>query len=207
MHITVDHAALKLENNNRWWCVSQEVERDTNDGGTERFYWSHFFPDDIFETRAAELGIDHTDWDTLLEVVLYEPWLDPDTADPALSLFTAPTVTRAREHHLDRIHTLKSHGRLRAVVGKSRVEPTVDRTRWLVESQPGEDPLDVVRRHSPMSLDHLEVKRLYVAEQRGRVQHELRRLRDEPAPNPWRRETVDELRGRLWPTRAMRENT
>ena len=96
-----------------------------------------------------------------------------------MDIQTSPDpVARAREHHLDRIRTLKSQGRLRAVVGKSRVEPAVDRTSWLVESQSGEDPLDVVRRHSPMSPGHIEVKRLYVAEQRSRVQHELRRRRD-----------------------------
>jgi hypothetical protein len=204
MHITVDHAALKLENNNRWWCVSQEVERDTSDGAAERFYWSHFFPDDIFETRAAELDIDPTDWNTLSEVVLYEPWLDPATADPALSLLAAPTVARAREHHLARITATKSKGRLRAAVGKSRVDPAVDRGAWLVESLPGDDPLEVVRAHSPMRPEHIALKRLYVTEQRT---WQRERHRNNPAPDPWRRDTVDELRHRLWPTRAMRENT
>lgn len=61
------------------------------------------FPVDTLEWRAAEYDIDPADTDTLLDMVLSEPFLDPDPDDPALSLFDAPDIEQARAHHLKKV--------------------------------------------------------------------------------------------------------
>lgn len=63
----------------------------------------HTFPVDTLEWRAAEYGLDPSDVDTLLEVVLAEPHLDPDPDDTTRSLFEAATIEEAREHHLKKV--------------------------------------------------------------------------------------------------------
>lgn len=66
----------------------------------------HKFPVDTLEWRAAEYGIDPTDLDTLLDIVIHEPFLgDPDRPD--LALHEAPTVEEARAYHLERIQKIK----------------------------------------------------------------------------------------------------
>lgn len=63
----------------------------------------HVFPVDAPEWRAAEYELDPSDMDTLLEIVLAEPFLDPDPDDPTLSLFDADTIEEARDHHLKKV--------------------------------------------------------------------------------------------------------
>lgn len=66
----------------------------------------HVFPVDTLEWRAAEYELDPSDLDTLLEIVLAEPFLDPDPDDPTLSLFDADTIKQARGHHLKKVRTV-----------------------------------------------------------------------------------------------------
>lgn len=67
----------------------------------------HTFPTDTMEWRAAEYGLDPSDVDTLLEIVLAEPHLDPDPDDATRSLFAAATIEEARDHHLKKIRKIK----------------------------------------------------------------------------------------------------
>lgn len=71
----------------------------TPDGGRCQY----IFPTDTLEWRAAEYGLDPLDLDTLLEIVLAEPYLDPDPEDPNLALFDAESVGEARDHHLKKV--------------------------------------------------------------------------------------------------------
>ncbi|MFJ8995610.1 hypothetical protein ACIRQH_35045 [Streptomyces sp. NPDC102279] len=117
----------------------------------------HIFPKVTLEFRAAEYGIDPTDVDTLLDIVLHEPYAPhPDDPlkgeDPAATagllspalvsrgtarkgdlipttLYTAPDVATAREAHLLRVEHGKANN-VRVSVGKGK-----------------KDPLDVIRRN------------------------------------------------------------
>lgn len=64
----------------------------------------HVAPHWIFAQRAAEYGIDPTDMDTLLDVVLHEPFADDDGP----GLHDDVTVDDARAAHLARVRRCKN---------------------------------------------------------------------------------------------------
>lgn len=115
------------------------------DGGRHR----QTFPVDTLEWRAAEYGIDPTDLDTLLDMVLSEPFLDSDPDDSALSLFEAPDISRARVHHLKKV---------------AQVQVDADPKAW-------ED----AKAYSVMHHEALDLKREHV--RRGRKAHKERKDR------------------------------
>lgn len=113
------------------WLVET---RRSDDGNLHR----HIFPKATLAYRAAEYGIDPADTDTLVDIVLHEPFApspdDPYTAadDPApaagllspataargtaavgdlvpTTLANAKTIEKAREAHLLRIQYAKTH--------------------------------------------------------------------------------------------------
>ena len=162
------------------------------DGNTR----GHVFPKNTLAWRAAEYGIDPADLDTLLDIVLHEPFAphpdDPQTAadDPAAAagltspapaargrvrkgdlvpttLYTAETTQKAREAHLLRIqYTKTNRAHVKAPKGKK-------------------DPLDVIRALPPDAQDVAELA-VRVDENRRRI----RRQREAPAPPPQRDESV-----------------
>ncbi|MGI5292638.1 hypothetical protein ACQEVF_58855 [Nonomuraea polychroma] len=116
--------------------VKQDVAR-TNPQGAEPLWGVasvrpdggrvlHTFPHSTLEWRAAEYGIDHEDLDTILDVILHEPYL-PNEDDPLVQLDPAasklldevkglptcwtPGVPDAerRQAHLARIDAVKRH--------------------------------------------------------------------------------------------------
>ncbi|MFI5687909.1 hypothetical protein [Streptomyces sp. NPDC051636] len=99
---------------------------------------THVFPKATLEWRAAEYGIDPTDVDTLLDVVLHEPFLDDEEA--AANLFTAPSTVDARIGHLDRISACKR-----------------ERERIILDGKNG--ALDVIRSRPGITAEGLRVKR------------------------------------------------
>lgn len=64
----------------------------------------HVMPEDTLEWRAAEYEIDPGDFDTLLDMVLWEPFVEEV---PGTGLFDAPTVTNAREAAMDRVAAVR----------------------------------------------------------------------------------------------------
>lgn len=113
---------------------------------------THVFPADTLAWRAAEYGIDPTDTQTLLDIVLHEPFLpdldDPEAAaaDPAakagmtvparkangrtrkgdpepVRLRNANTIADARTAHLMRINAIKDTVRVNAPGGKGTPNP------------------------------------------------------------------------------------
>lgn len=195
IHIDVEHAELQLEVEQPWWCLAQRI---TPDDGREPYDWAHFFPIDIFEWRVAEYDLDPDDRDTLLAVVLFEPYAADAT--PGLSHLDAPALAdgTAREHLLARIEDARGGGRLRGVPGVFRRLVPPDKrprpVRVLLDSA-AEDPLEVVKRETPVSADHVEVKRELLAYHRQFDQLPKLGLR---APT-WQRETPDALRRRIMP--------
>jgi hypothetical protein len=200
MHIDVEYAELQLENNTPWWNLHQLI---TPDDGREPYWWSHFFPHDIFEWRVAEYDLPADDMDTLLDVVLYEPYLAEDFEMVPIN---APSIKAARQHHLTRVKAVKGPGRLRGIAGRStRTVPMAERPRQSVVllDSAEEDPLEVIKRESPMSAPHIEVKRQMIDYHRESARRE-KALRAPLAPAGWQRETADELRSRIMPKRGAR---
>lgn len=110
----------------------------------------HLFPLDTLEWRAAELELDlDADREQLLDVVLHEPYVQPESAGAARSLLTADTLAEHRTAHLARIAAAKQ----RVTIGRHRG---------------GKDPLDVIRAH-PLDPAGVAAKRRAVEE--ARVRH------------------------------------
>lgn len=108
----------------------------------------HVFPQETLTWRAAEYGIDPADTDTLLDIILHEPFL-PDlstpeaaAADPAahagltaailgtkgataepVQLHNAPTTKAARDAHLLRINDVKQTHHVQVPAGKGVKDP------------------------------------------------------------------------------------
>jgi hypothetical protein len=128
------------------------------------FGHGYLFPKATLEYRAGEYGIDPEDTETLLDIVLHEPFL-PDLSDPAshtsdpawqlgvrghalhplgriragdmvpADLWTASTIDDARTAHLARIDHVKSN----IVRVTSAVKAGM--------AARGGDPLDLIRAH------------------------------------------------------------
>ncbi|MFC8447679.1 hypothetical protein [Kitasatospora sp. NPDC057223] len=114
----------------------ERIEEDTNNG---REIWivvmvdesgsrvNHAIPKDTLLWRAAEYGIDPTDTETLLDIILHEPYIpDPRLNDPPAAaavravvngkrvpatLATAATTADARTAHLARVLHVKANVR------------------------------------------------------------------------------------------------
>lgn len=114
----------------------------------------YYFPVETLEWRAAEYDIDATDVDTLLDVVLNEPFLD-DTPDPY-----AADSTEGRAAHRARIADAKAAGRGIALAARK-----------------GEDPLQAVKDAHAAHVDAGEVaaKKRYVDQHRAARQAVQRR--------------------------------
>lgn len=83
----------------------------------------HLFPLDSLEWRAAEYEIDPDDRETLLDVVLAEPWFSDgiDLLEHPSGLYNAPTIDEARNFHLGRVTVVKSDHGLYSAPRKDRV--------------------------------------------------------------------------------------
>lgn len=111
----------------------------------------HCFPKDVFEWRAAEYDIDPADMDTLLDVVLSEPFIDPGDVKPGERLHDAPTIEEARRAHLARCSKAKLKARIT--------------TRTAALRNAG-GLLDQLKAQSPMDTEVMQIKRQTVQEMR-----------------------------------------
>lgn len=198
MHILVHHTQLVDMHGMACWVQHREFQPD--DAPPYHLGW--VTPLDMFETIAAELDIDPDEpgaWDTLLDIELYRAVLPhyDDHADGSW-LYDAPSIKHARETHLARIAEAKGNGRARGVPGV-----TPENRRVAAQTNPpmldsgAEDPLEVMKRHSPMSRPHIEVKRAHRDMHReGARMRRLQRQRATASGVP-PRETPEELRARL----------
>jgi hypothetical protein len=132
------------------WSV--EVTRIEDDGTVTT--GCHVFPTDTLEWRAAEYGIDPSDVDTLMDIVLVEPYLTDDHWQAGSRLHDADTIEQARADHLARCAQAKLACRM-STRGKSA------------------EPLRAVRERHDMHPEALEMKREMV--RRGREQHRTAR--------------------------------
>ena len=128
------------------WVV--EVTQTEDDGTVTT--GTHTFPTDTLEWRAAEYGIDPSDVDTLMDIVLAEPYLTEEHWQTGSRLHDADTVGQARADHIARCAKVKLAHRM-STRGKAAV------------------PLQAVRERHDMHPEALELKREMV--RRSREQH------------------------------------
>jgi hypothetical protein len=114
----------------------------------------HIFPYDTLEWRAAEYGIDPSDVDTLLDVVLAEPYLSPEDWSTGPSLYGEDDhdMAEVRQAHLSRCARVKLANRI-STRGTSA------------------DPLTLIRETHQMDADAVEIKRQLVARGREQARH------------------------------------
>lgn len=152
-------------------------------------------PSDIFESRAAEYGIDPESeggWDDILHLVLapqgHDMSISEQLEDPD-HLFNAPTIEHARKVRMRQIRKAMGTRKLRGVPGVSDHRVLVNEATRLLESD-AEDPLEFIKRVAPMSMEHIAVK----AENVRRIRHQfkVRRL----GLNPHQAYTPEELERR-----------
>lgn len=119
------------EGHSGWWYVDSEIEM----GDGSILFKRHVMPKDILEWRAAEYGIPPNDYDTLVDIVMAEPYIDADWYHSDKSLFYAPTIEEARANYLAKVAEVKLEKRI---------------------STRGKDhPLNFIKRnaaHNPMSM-------------------------------------------------------
>lgn len=115
---------------------------------------AHLMPTVALEWRAAEYGIDPADVDTLLSVVLHEPWMPltddgtgPHYADDGPDLWQADNTDTARTAHLARVQAcpvridvagVKALNPIRAAHHPNPdrlrgMREAVDTTRWMTK--------------------------------------------------------------------------
>lgn len=117
----------------------------------------HVFPTDTLEWRAAEYGIDPSDVDTLMDIILAEPYLTDQHWATGSQLHDADTIDQARADHIARCAAVKLAHRM-STRGKAA------------------EPLRAVRERHEMHPEALEMKRELV--RRGREQHHQARIVD-----------------------------
>lgn len=139
------------------WFATTEYQPD--EGETKRL--TYMFQHDMFETIVAEYDVDPQDWDTLFLIHFFRPELAHETEDEALTIYNAPTIQHAREHHLERIHEVRNGGSVIGVPGEPQfpVRAAAMNSVPLLVSAGSDDPLDTLRIESVISHPHIQAKR------------------------------------------------
>lgn len=161
------------------WQIVYIIEHVPEPGDVDQQIWAeqggHCFPKDIFEWRAAEYDIDPTDMDTLVDIVLAEPFLEDSDYVEGEGLFDAPTLEGARLAHKARCARGKLRGRIT--------------TRGKIAQKDG--LLHKIRNQSPMHEEVIAVKREHTKRQSRGVKAE------KTAMNKTGEERAKELRKQL----------
>lgn len=181
--VLVHHAQLLAHRDRSMWVLDVEAQHD--DGTVARR--AYVLPEDTFEWRAAEYGLDPVkDLDEIHEIVLYEWMLDHDGSHPH-SLHEAPTIDHARARLRERVRHLKgAQGQVRGVVGTPPPSGHIPGAALIMAATDTDDPLEVVKRHSRIDPALMEIKQAKVA--RDRAERRTRRLAaatrapDRPSP-------------------------
>jgi hypothetical protein len=150
------------------WVVQREFVRD--DGTVEP--GCHVIMKDALEWRAAEYGVDPFDVETLMDIVLAEPYLTPEDWSTGYRLHDAPDVATARQDHIARCARVKLRHRISTRPGPPA---EADGRRAGVS----EHPLDPIRRAPgidpavvEVKAEHVRLLRIQIAEETSRRAHE-----------------------------------
>ncbi|MGC5562808.1 hypothetical protein ACPYPG_08195 [Streptomyces sp. FR-108] len=119
----------------------------------------HIMPQDIFAIRAAEYDMDVDDVDALIDLVLYEPFIDSMEEDGTPILFGSGSLSEAREKYLSRINQAKEE------TITLDIAPTSE-----ARTSKSTDLLDVLREGYRKAHPRREAIRAEVASARAQVQ-------------------------------------
>lgn len=146
------------------WVVQREFLHD--DGTVET--GCHVIMKDTLEWRAAEYDIDPAAVDTLLDIVLAEPYLTPEDWATGHRPHEAPDVATARQDHIARCAQVKLRHRMSTrpgppAMGGGQAKAAVDH------------PLDAIRRAPGIDAAVVAIKGEYVRRVRAQVAEEAAR--------------------------------
>jgi hypothetical protein len=136
------------------WIVHRRVTRTEEGSEPVVEEGIHAFPHDALEWRSAEYGIDPSDVDTLMDIILTEPYIASTDYEPGTTLYDAPSIEDARKAHLSRCAKVKLAHRM-STRGKN--QPHVQR----------------VKDNALMHPEAVEIKRDLVAQGRDAVRHRI----------------------------------
>jgi hypothetical protein len=135
-----------INDGNGHWIVNRTI---IHDDGTEE-NGIHAFPLDAMEWRAAEYDIDPADTQTLLDIILMEPYLLDSDMDGAQLYDGVSSLDKVREDHLARCARVKLRHRVS--------------TRGSANNA-----LKIVRENSDMDLEAIKIKSEMVGNRRKRA--------------------------------------
>lgn len=168
--VVIQHIELSLAPGDQPIYVASVI--DPHYEGEEVGIRVEIMPADVFESRAAEYGIDVTKpggWDDVLDIVFVgvpsasiDPTMDPD------QLYAAPTIEHARKARLKAIRGDSKGCRVSGVSGHSENKAILGEALG-IDSSGAEDPVEFIKRTAPMSKEHIKVKQEFVRRQRNQV--------------------------------------
>ena len=97
------------------WAVKYSVDTEGEEGRLgqlmgEHTTFVHYFPVERISILVAEYGLDERDMETVVDIVLAEPFLDPNDGEP--TLFSGESLSTIREAHHRRCARIKLSVRL-----------------------------------------------------------------------------------------------
>lgn len=113
-------------------CWEVHIQRDDGAKGI------HMMPKSTLDFRAAEYGIDPTDVDTLMSIILHEPYMpveEPTAQNPTpmAPLMQVDSTTAAREAHLARVKNCSAQFEVKGSKGLDAIrkahKPDTDRIK------------------------------------------------------------------------------
>jgi hypothetical protein len=165
----------EVQDRGHYWQVVYDL---TMDDGTITEH-GHSIPKDTFEWRAAEYDLHPAnDFESILDIVLAEPYLAEEDRVPGEELYDAPDIATARARHVTRCAKTKLKNRMstRATVAAAG--------KGVGASAAPAHPLDVIRTGTVMDETVIAVKREHVRQAR---EERARQVRERPADREERR--------------------
>jgi hypothetical protein len=138
------------------WRVRMEIDVD---GNTRTI--SHVFPEECFQYRSAEYGIDLDDLETLMDVILHENLITAEDMEAhPQTVYDESSVEETRKAHLSRCARVKLRHRSSTRPNKStmRARAANPDDPTTVEQAEADHPLDPIRSHyqeTPLCRDKL----------------------------------------------------
>lgn len=137
--------------------ILRVVKEITNDDNSKELQL-HIMREDTLEWRAAEYDIDPEDRDTLIDMVIYEPYLDPNDSQ----LYSCADRFEAKTKCLEKIRAKKNQLRRPSdasikKVGSQRGTLTVPEEYW-----DERDPYDAIMEESVIDRQAIEIKKRHV---------------------------------------------
>jgi hypothetical protein len=164
--VRVTHGEVTEQGDN--WKVDRF--KTMSDGSVEE--GCHIISKECLEWRAAEYGIPQQDLNTLLDIVLAEPYMTDEDWATGPNLHTASSVAEARDAHLARVIAVK----LRLRISTQSKDPNKVYAVIKAKKPGAKDEvitfLDIIRAGSPIEDETLDAKREMVKSSRRSVREE-----------------------------------